>query len=410
MSPDLSIAYTPLNLGPITLRNRFIKSAANEAMSRKGIPTRAMVEHHKALAEGGIGLTTVAYMAVTKLGRTLPDQIWMRKEILPDLRVLTDSVHREGAAISAQLTHGGAFVTGLFVPGRTMSSVSGINPGGLMKGNILTRAMTEKDMNNVIDQFVDAAKLAVEAGFDAVEIHMGHGYLLNQFISPLNNKRIDQYGGSARNRARFPSRVLAAVKDAVGKRVAVLAKINVADGHRRGATASDAQITAKSLTDAGVDMLVLSGGRNVESTWFMFGSNMNLKAMRDVLGARSLSAFMIKQASKFAPEVEFKEMYFLEHSVQVRDAVNVPLAYLGGVRSAANVEEAMQKGFDAIAMARPLLREPDLVLKWQKSDIRESLCDNCNSCIAYIYHKDGTRCVYQPPNSDTLNRSRASEC
>ena len=190
----------------------------------------------------------------------------------------------------------------------------------------------------------------------------------------------------------------------------MLAKINVADGHRRGATANDAQITAKSLTDAGVDMIVLSGGRNVESTWFMFGSNMNLKAMRDVLGARSLSVFMIKQASKFAPEVQFKEMYFLEYSVQVRQAVNVPLAYLGGVRSVANVEEAMQKGFDAIAMARPLLREPDLALKWQKNDTTESLCDNCNSCIAYIYHEDGTRCVYRPPNSATLNRIRASVC
>ena len=171
----LEKAYSPLTIGPLTLRNRFIKSAANEAMSIKGVPTKALVKHHSDLAEGGVGMTTVAYMAVTKRGRTLPDQIWMRQDIAPDLRAITDSVHQHGGAISAQLTHGGAFVTGMFVPGRTISSVSGLNPGGFMKGNILTRAMKQKDMDTVTDQFVNAALLAVECGFDAVELHMGHG-------------------------------------------------------------------------------------------------------------------------------------------------------------------------------------------------------------------------------------------
>ncbi len=404
---SLKKAYTPLTIGPITLRNRFIKSAANEAMSIKGVPTKALVKHHSDLAEGGVGMTTVAYMAVTKRGRTLPDQIWMRGDIASDLRAITDSVHQHGGAISAQLTHGGAFVTGMFVPGRTISSVSGINPGGFMKGNILTRAMKEKDMDEVTDQFVSAAILAVECGFDAVELHMGHGYLLNQFISPLSNKRKDQYGGSAENRAKFPARVLSAVKNAVGSRAAVLAKINVADGHKRGATDEDAAITAKSLSKAGADMLVLSGGRNIESTWFMFGSNMNLKAMEDVLGKRSLSAFMIKQASKFAPKVEYRDMYFMEYSKTVRSAVDIPLAYLGGVRSAENVKEAMEKGFDAVALARPFLREPELVKKWELDPAAESLCDNCNSCIAYIYHKDGTRCIYRSKNNPELNLVRA---
>ena len=402
-------SYTPLTIGPITLRNRFIKSAANEAMSAKGVPTKALVEHHSILARGGVGLTTVAYMSVTKRGRTLPDQIWMRADIASDLRALTDSVHREGGAISAQLTHGGAFVTGMFVPGRTISSVSGLNPGGFMKGNLLTRAMTETDMTAVTDQFVHAAILAVECGFDAVELHMGHGYLLNQFISPLSNKRNDEYGGTAENRIKFPAKVLSAVKDAVGFRAAVLAKINVADGHKRGATAEDAVVTAKSLSNAGADMLVLSGGRNVESTWFMFGSNMNLQAMGDVLGKRSLTAFMIKQASKFAPKVEFREMYFMKHSLKVRSAVDIPLAYLGGVRSAANVGYAMERGFDAVAFARPLLREPELPLKWEGDPTAESLCDNCNSCIAYIYHKDGTRCIYRPKNDPELNLVRAAD-
>ncbi|MDP4651165.1 MAG: NADH:flavin oxidoreductase, partial [Haliea sp.] len=290
--------FDPVSIGPITLRNRFIKSGANEAMCIDGKPTKALVKHHRNLAAGGVGMTTVAYMAVAKVGRTLPNQIWMRPEVIPDLKVLTQAVHDEGAAISAQITHGGSFVTGMKVRGRTISSSSGFNPAGMMKGNIFQRAMNEDDMARVEAEFVSAAQLAREGGFDAVELHMGHGYLLNQFISPLSNRRTDEYGGGAENRVRFPARVLAAVKRAVGEEMAVLAKINVADGVRRGATAEDGMVTARALEAAGADMLVLSGGRNVESTWFMFGSNMNRETIARVLKSQGewVTALMMKAA------------------------------------------------------------------------------------------------------------------
>jgi len=404
-----SPAFEPLTIGPLTLRNRFIKSGANEAMSRDGRPTRAMVKHHRDLARGGVGMTTVAYMAVSELGRTLPDQIWMRREILPDLLALTRAVHAEGAAISAQITHGGSFVTGLRVKGRTMSASSGINAAGLLKGNLLQRAMTEADMEQVIAEFVAAAELAREAGFDAVELHMGHGYLLNQFISPLSNRRRDQYGGSAENRVRFPARVLAAVKEAVGDELAVIAKINVADGVRKGATAADGRVTAQALERAGADLLVLSGGRNVESTWFMFGSNMNTEEILKVLKGDRLTSLMLKIASKSAPRVDFKPMYFLEYSRQIRQAVTMPLAYLGGIKSMANVDQAIaEEGFDAVVMARVLLHDPALVNRFRSGEVTESACDNCNGCVAYIYHPDGTWCVKNPPNDPELNRIPAA--
>lgn len=404
-----SPAFEPLTIGPLTLRNRFIKSGANEAMSRDGRPTRAMVKHHRDLARGGVGMTTVAYMAVSELGRTLPDQIWMRREILPDLLALTRAVHAEGAAISAQITHGGSFVTGLRVKGRTMSASSGINAAGLLKGNLLQRAMTEADMEQVIAEFVAAAELAREAGFDAVELHMGHGYLLNQFISPLSNRRRDQYGGSAENRVRFPARVLAAVKEAVGDELAVIAKINVADGVRKGATAADGRVTAQALERAGADLLVLSGGRNVESTWFMFGSNMNTEEILKVLKDDRLTSLMLKIASKSAPRVDFKPMYFLEYSRQIRQAVTMPLAYLGGIKSMANVDQAIaEEGFDAVVMARVLLHDPALVNRFRSGEVTESACDNCNGCVAYIYHPDGTWCVKNPPNDPELNRIPAA--
>ncbi len=405
---ELTKAYQPMRLGPITLPNRFIKAGANENMSLRGLPTKALVKHHAELARGGVGLTTVAYLSVTKDGRTLPDQLWLSEEAVPALRVVTDTVHEAGGKIAAQITHGGSFVTGIFQPRRLLSSMSGFNAAGLLRGNVLRRAMNERDMDQMVDHFVAGAVKCMEAGFDAVEIHMGHGYLLNQFLSPMDNQRTDQYGGSAENRARFPMRVLREVKEAVGHKMAVLAKINVADGRRSGATVDDAIVTAKLLEEAGADMLVLSGGRNVESGWFMFGSNMNLEAMQRVLGRWSLSGMAIRATSKTAPKVTFKELYFWEYSKKIRAAVTVPLAYLGGVKTADNVAQCMAEGFDAVVLARALLREPDLVNKWRDHPEEASLCDNCNSCIAYIYHPAGTWCIHRPPNSLKDNQTIAS--
>ncbi len=402
--------FDPVTIGPVTLRNRFIKSGANEAMCLDGRPTRALVKHHRDLAAGGVGMTTVAYMSVAEEGRTLPNQIWMRPEVLPDLRVLTAAVHNEGAAISAQITHGGSFVTGMKVRGRTISASSGFNAAGMLKGNFLQRAMTEADMTRVIDEFVAGAELARDAGFDAVELHMGHGYLLNQFISPMSNRRSDEYGGSAENRVRFPARVLAAVRQAVGDQVAVLAKINVADGPSRGATVEDAIVTARALQAAGAHMLVLSGGRNVESTWFMFGSNMNRERISQVLKSQGewLTALMMKAAASSERKMTFREMYFLDYSRKIRAAVDLPLAFLGGVKSLANAEQAVREGFECVVLARALIHDPALVNKFRSGELRESGCDNCNACVAYIYHPAGTWCIHNPPNDPALNRIPAA--
>lgn len=402
-------AYQPLDVGPVTLPNRFIKSAANENMSYRGVPTKAMLAHHQGLAEGGVGMTTMAYLAVEKSGRTLKDQIWLHDGVLQDLRVVTQAVHDAGGKICAQITHGGSFVTGIFQPRRLLSSMSGVNTAGLLRGNVFRRAMNEKDMARVTQLFVDAAIRAVEAGFDAVEIHMGHGYLLNQFISPMDNQRTDQYGGSAENRVRFPAAVLKAVKDAVGDRIAVMAKINVADGRRRGASVEDGIVTAKALEAAGADLLVLSAGRNVESGWFTFGSNMNVAAIQRVLGKWSLSGMAIGLTAKSEPKIEFKPMYLWEYSQQIRQQVSLPLAYLGGVTSSADVAQAMAGGFEAVALARAFLREPDLVNRWREDPAQRSKCDHCNSCVAYIYHPAGTWCIHRPVNQITDNRIPASQ-
>ncbi len=405
----LARAWEPLQIGPITLRNAFIKAATNENMSKKGVPTQAMLEHHRALAEGGVGMSTMAYLAVEKTGRTLADQIWLRPEVMADLRAVTDAVHTAGGKISAQITHGGSFVTGTFVPAPLQSASGGLNAAGLLCGNVFRRAMNRRDMDAMVDRFVEGAELCVEAGFDAVEIHMGHGYLLNQFISPMDNRRKDEFGGSPENRVRFPARVLQAVKAAVGDRIAVLAKINVDDGRSRGAHVEDAIVTAQALEAAGADMLVLSGGRNVESNWFTFGSSMNLDAMMRVIGKWTLTGIAVASTARTAPKVAFKELYFWDYSTQIRSAVSMPLAYIGGVKSTANVAQIMAGGFEGVVMGRALLREPDLINRWQAAPEEPSQCDSCNSCLAYIYHPAGTWCIHRPANELEKNLIPASQ-
>lgn len=398
--------FSPVNIGPLTLANRFVKSGANEAMCLDGKPTQALVKHHRDLAAGGVALTTVAYMAVTADGRTLPNQIWLRPEVLEDLKVLTGAVHSAGGRVSAQLTHAGSFVTGYKVKGRTMTSSGGFNPAGILKGNFFCRSMNEQDMQAVVEAFVNAALLCRDAGFDAVELHMGHGYLLNQFISQLSNKRQDEYGGDIENRMRFPLRVLTAVKAAVGEQLAVLCKISVADGVPGGTQVKDSVIAAQLLEAAGADMLVLSGGRNIESTWYMFGSNINRLEMGKVLkqqGEKLLSWAIQASASK-ERKVDFKELYFLANSRAIRAAVDMPLGYVGGSKSLDNAERLVAEGFDCVVMARALIHDPDLVNKFQSGETSVSGCTNCNACVAYIYHPDGTRCVLNPPNDPTLNQ------
>jgi 2,4-dienoyl-CoA reductase-like NADH-dependent reductase (Old Yellow Enzyme family) len=400
--------FDPIQIGPITLRNRFIKSGANEGMCMNGAPTKALVKHHRDLAFGGVGMTTCAYFSISAEGRTLANQTWLRRDILPDLRALTDGVHEGGAAISAQITHGGSF-TQVPLKGAAMSSSPGINKAGLMKGNFFQRAMNEADMEKVTEEFVTGAKLCREAGFDAVEIHMGHGYLLNQFISPLSNKRRDQYGGSAENRVRFPARVLARVKAAVGNDMAIVAKINVADGVPGGATAADGMVTARALEAAGADLLVLSGGRNIESTWFMFGSPMNQDEFGQVLKGDPLSRFFMKLAALNTPKgLTFHEMYLLEYSRQIRAAVKMPLAYLGGAKSLENAEMAMREGFDCGVMARALIHDTGLINKFRDGSVTHSGCTSCNGCIPHIYDPAGTCCILNPPNDLALNQVAAS--
>ncbi|KVN41311.1 flavin oxidoreductase [Burkholderia pyrrocinia] len=405
---DLSSAFTPLRIGPLTLRNRLIKSATNEGMTPNGVPSQALVGFHERVAAGGAALTTVAYCAVSPDGRTFVDQARLDAPTVRQFRALTDAVHRHGAAASAQITHGGCFT---FLPSlttkRPLSASGGFNKVGVMSGRFLKQAMTRDQMACVADEFAQAARRARDAGFDAVEIHMGHGYLLSQFLSPLYNRRRDAYGGDAARRAAFPVEVLRRVLDAVGRDLAVVCKIGVTEGVRGGGTADDACEVARQLEAEGAHLLVLSGGMNVESVWQLFGSPLPADARANADNAIVRAAMVLQKLAE--PKLgAFRELYFLEHSRKVRAAVRMPLAYLGGVRSRENVALALHDGFDAVAMARALVFEPDFVNRLRDGRAERSGCTSCNRCVASMYTPGGTSCTLQPPNDPAPNRMPAA--
>ncbi|MHA7834251.1 MAG: NADH:flavin oxidoreductase [Algiphilus sp.] len=400
-------AFTPLTLGPLRLRNRFIKSATNEGMAPAGIPTRALVQHHRSMAAGGAAMTTVAYCAVEADGRTFEDQITLDADTVKHLRVLTDAVHAEGGAACAQLTHGGCFT---FLPKLAtrypLSASGGINPPGMIAGRPLKTAMTLSDMARISDAFVAAAQRARDAGFDAVELHMGHGYLLSQFLSPLYNRRTDFWGGNAEKRARFPAQVLRHVLDAVGEDMAVLCKISVVEGHRRGAALQDVVTTVKALERTGAHMVVLSGGMNVEAPWQIFGSNMPAEAVTQLQNPVVRVATRVMRL--WEPKVSFRELYLRSYSYRIRQQVNVPLAYLGGAKSMDGIAQLQADGFDAVVMGRALLHDPALVNGFASGDKQESGCTACNACIVTMYEPGGTHCVLTGAGDPEANRQPAA--
>lgn len=386
-------AFSPLQIGPLTLRNRFIKAATNEGMAKGGVVSKGLAKFHENVAEGGTALTTVAYCATSLDGRTFIDQATLNDASVKDFRALTDAVHRHGGAACAQITHAGSFT---FLDKQTLqtnkplSSSGGFNKVGVVSGRYFKKAMDDAEMAAMADEFVAASIRARKAGFDAIELHMGHGYLLSQFVSKLYNKRRDQFGGSIEKRMNFPSEVLKRVLDAVGKDLAVIVKFSMTDGPK-GNTIEDGVAIAKRLETDGAHLAVLSNGMNVDSIQSMFGSPLPTTGAKP---ANPIIRFgMFVQSLTAPPPVKFRENYLRELAQEVRANVKMPLAYLGGVQSKDGVAQAMGDGFDAIAIGRALIYEPGFVNQLQSGAQAQSPCTACNRCVTMMYTPSGTRCV-----------------
>lgn len=395
MSTHRDKLFSPTSLAGLTLRNRVIKTATFEGRTPNGVPGDELVEFHRQVAAGGTALTTVAYCGVSPDSRTFPDQMHMHDGIFSQLKRLTDTVHAAGGAVSGQMAHCGFFsrMPSTRYP-RPLGPSFVLNAYGFMNGIPFGGAMNAKELDEVVADYASAAAFMKRAGFDAAEIHMGHGYLLSQFISPATNRRTDDYGGSLRNRMRLPLRILESVRKAVGDDFPLLAKINLSDGFKGGLGLDEAVEVARMLEQGGINCIVMSGGFTSRSPMYLFrGGN----PLQDMIAAEK-SLFMkvgLKMfGSKIFREMPYEEMYFLDKARRVRDAVQVPLAYLGGVSSLESMEKAMAEGFDFVTMGRALLNDPDMINRLQKdAEHYRNRCNHCNLCVPMMDRPGGIRCV-----------------
>jgi 2,4-dienoyl-CoA reductase-like NADH-dependent reductase (Old Yellow Enzyme family) len=394
---ELSKIFSPSQLAGLPLRNRVIKTATYEGMCPGGMPSPALTQHHRDLAAGGVGMTTVAYCAVSPDGRTFADQMHMHPGVVPPLRELTDAVHAEGAAVSLQLGHCGYFSRNKqLVRRRPLGPSFRINEYGLMVGVPFAGAMSEADIDEVVGDYGRAAAGAREAGFDAIELHFGHGYLLSQFLSPWSNRRRDHYGGPLENRLRLPLAALRSARDAVGPDFPILAKTNLRDGFRGGLELEDAIDVARALEAEGIDAIVLSGGFTSKTPFYLFRGERPLAEMIEVEQSRFQKIALRLFGRMIIKSYPFEEMFFLEDARAVREAVDVPLVLLGGIVSLDNIERAMVEGFDYVAMGRALINDPKLIGKMQRGEARRSRCIPCNKCVAEMDRPGGVRCVLNP--------------
>jgi 2,4-dienoyl-CoA reductase-like NADH-dependent reductase (Old Yellow Enzyme family) len=384
-APDV---LAPAKLGPITLRNRIIKSATFEARTPGALVSDDLIEYHRLPAAGGVGMTTVAYCAVSQGGRTEGNGIWMRPEAVPGFRRLTDAIHAEGAAVSAQIGHAGPVANARSNKAAALAPVRFFNPIGMR----FAKKATRDDIDDVIAAHADAARLAVDAGFDAVEVHLGHNYLASAFLSPLINRRNDEFGGSLQNRAKLARGIVLAVKRAVKDQIAVTAKLNMTDGVRGGISVEEALVTAKWLQDDGaLDAIELTAGSSLVNPMYLFHGDAPLKEFAGVFPP-PLRWGMRMTGKKFLREYPYREAYLLRHAQRFRAELTMPLILLGGITNRETMDLAMAEGFQFVAMGRALLAEPDLINRIARDGRSvHSACTHCNRCMPTIYSR--THCV-----------------
>ena len=397
-NPQDSPIFSPMRIGPVTLRNRVIRSAAFENMAYGNSPSQDLYDYHVAVARGGVGMTTLAYASVNRSGLSFDGQLWMREAIVPGLKRITDAVHAAGAKCSIQLGHCGNM---------THRATCGCMPVGASSGFNLysptfVRGLRVAEIDALVEDFGHAVNLAREAGFDCVEIHAGHGYLISQFLSPYTNHRRDEYGGSLENRMRLMQRVIRRVLEAAGNDLGVIVKMNMHDGFRRGMQEAECLEVARELERLGVHAIVLSAG---------FVSKAPMEVMRGAMPIRTLAYYMDRRkfwwlkamlhlvGRQMIPTVPYTEGYFLEDAKKFRTAVKLPLIYVGGLVSRQKMEEVLDAGFQGLQVARALVHDTEFVNKLRSGEIDRSPCGHSNYCIGRMYTLEMKckRCVADLP-------------
>lgn len=397
MSDPLLKCFSEAKLNGLTLRNRLIKAATFENKSQGGIPSEDLIRFHERLGQGGIGMTTVGYCAAESDGRINEKMLYMDERIRQPLQQLIKTVQATGAKVSGQLSHCGHFTKSSEFSGRIPRGPSwGINQLGLAYGLPLVGPLSIPQISARVQVFARAAAFMKSVGFDAIEIHCGHGYGISQFISPRTNKRTDQYGGSLQNRMRFGLEVVEAVRKAVGDDFPLLAKISMTDGVRGGVSYDDAVEIAAMLDNGGVDAVICSAGTSSMNPMIMFRGDSILEGLLENEPKWLMRTGMRMMGSSFFRHYPYYDNYLLEHAKRIRERVKGGVCYIGGASTNDNIRSLMSEGFDFIQLGRGLLFDPDFANR-AKSDINyRNGCTHCNQCATLIEREGGIYCPLNP--------------
>jgi len=357
--------FDETKINGMSLQNRLVRSATWEGMCEPdGRPTPKLAGYCANLARGGVGLIITGYAYIHPDGKQLPGQMGIHSDDhAADMQVLTSAVHHQGGKICLQLVHAGG-QTGAKTIGRLPVAPSEVKAAQFPE---TPRALAREEIAELVALFGKGAARAREYGFDAVQLHAAHGYLINQFLSPLTNRRSDDYGGSAENRSRFLLEVYRAVRDAVGNYFPVLVKLNGADNLEGGMEPDDALYAARALDEEGVDAIEVSGGTSASG---------DRTPVRQGIESRE------------------QEAYNLPLAYRIKNAVSCPVMVVGGIRSLEIAEGIIRREeADYVAMARPFIREPHLAKRWQEGDEGRARCISCNGCFKPGLKEGGIYCV-----------------
>jgi len=386
--PDSSPVFSPIRLGDLELPNRTVRAGCFEGLSQAGMVTDRLIDHHRQVAAGGVGMTTLSYCSVSYDGRAFGHELWMRPEILPGLRTFVETVHGQGAAACLQIGHCGFFASPAVIGGRPL----GASPKFCLFRMSYCREMTEADIECKTEDFVQAAALAKQAGFDVVEVHAGHGYLLSQFLSPWTNRRADGYGGSLENRLRFPTDVVRRIRAETGEGYPVIVKMNQCDGMRRGLGLDEAVGVARAFQKAGATALVPSCGFTARTPLYMLRGGVPVREMVAAQQGLFYKIGLTLFGRLMVQRYPFEPLFLREGARRIRDAVDIPVGYVGGVRSLAEMEGLVSEGFAFVQLGRATVRDPGFVEQLRAGVMVRSSCDECNRCIATM-SANGLTCV-----------------
>ncbi len=386
--------FTEFQLGPITLRNRFIRSAAFENMCSNNTPSQMLEDYHVSVAKGGVGMTTVAYCAVDLSGVSFDGQLYVRPEALKGLKHLTDAVHAQGAKASIQLGHCGNmthFATCHCMP---VSASNGFN----LYSPTIHRRLKVSEIKALVKKFGEAVDFCREAGFDCVEIHAGHAYLISQFISPRTNHRHDEYGGCFENRVRFLNEILDEVMLHAKDDMAVVVKTNMTDDCWRGSDINEGIQIAKEIAKHKVHGIVLSAGTVSASPMTILGGAMPIKALAGYMPGKMwwLKAALLCGGGKMMIKTSpFRELYLMDWAKQFQAAFaadpalkDTNLIYVGGVQSGDSCQKIMDEGFELFQLAHVLIKDPEFVHHVEENPHYSAKCRRSNYCVGRMYTKE----------------------